>query len=91
MRDHLRTGLFARWWVAGSVGGWLAPSLAFGFTLVWCLMIYFLIGERIRDWQYGVVPYIPGQSILSTEPLTTGPVPDQVELPLAARSRMRGM
>lgn len=66
------------------------PSLAVGFTLVWALLIYHLIGDRPTDWKYGVTPYIPAQSVLTTEALRVGPPPKQVELPAAVRSRMRG-
>lgn len=65
------------WWV----GGWISPILVAGFTLFWSLLIYWLIGDRARDWQYGVVPYVPGESVLSIERPARGEVPPQVTLP----------
>ena len=65
------------WWV----GGWLAPILVILFTLIWSLMIYWLIGWRTRDWQYGTVPYVPAESTFTTQDHSAGRVPKQVELP----------
>lgn len=88
---QLRKGTrdFALWWV----GTYLSPVLVVGFTLVWCLLIYFLIRDRSgsRDWQYGVVPYVPAESIESTAPTPTGRAPLQVEYPTKQRRRMNGM
>ena len=66
-----------KWWV----GGWLAAILAAAGTLVWCLLIYFLLKDRPRDWQYGVTPYVPGQSAFSTQARPAGVTPKQVVLP----------
>ena len=74
-----------------SVGGWLAPALVVGFIIFWSLLIYALIGDRPTDWQYGVTPYVPGQSILSTSPVPAGPPPRQVVLPAKIRKRAYGM
>jgi hypothetical protein len=70
----------------GPEGGWITPVIVVGFTIIWCLGIYFLIGNRPTDWNYGVIPDIPGQSFESTQILPSGPAPKQVELPLASRS-----
>lgn len=68
---------FRKWWV----GGWLSPLAVAGFTLFWCLVIYLLIGDRPEIWKYGVVPYVPGQSVISSE-VSSGREPTkQVELP----------
>lgn len=72
---------------AKSVGGWWAPIVVAAFTILWCLLIYRLIGDRPVDWKYGVTPYVPGQSIISTQPLSREPAPRQVELPSSIRSR----
>ena len=65
-----------RWWV----GGWTSALLVAGGTLAWCLIIYFLIGNRPPGWQYGVVPYVPGESVLSSQPPPRN-APNQVILP----------
>lgn len=70
-----------------SVGGWLAPIIVTLFTIFWCLMIYKLIGDRPVDWKYGVTPYIPGQSIISTQQAPKEIAPRQIELPSAVRNR----
>ncbi|MHB1458659.1 MAG: hypothetical protein ACYC0V_17260 [Armatimonadota bacterium] len=70
-----------------SVGGWLAPVIVTLFTIIWCLMIYKLIGDRPVDWKYGVTPYIPGQSMISTQQAPKGIAPKQIEMPSAARNR----
>ena len=63
------------------VGGWLAVVIAAGFTIIWSLMVYFAIGDRPRDWQYGTTPYVPSESTYSTERAPTGKPPPQVVLP----------
>lgn len=68
---------FRKWWV----GGWISPLFVAGFTLFWCLIIYLLIGNRPVVWKYGVVPYVPAQSVISSEVPPPGPPPKQVELP----------
>lgn len=70
-----------------SVGGWLAPVIVTLFTLIWVMLIYGLIGDRPVDWKYGVTPYIPGQSIISTQQAPKGIAPKQIEIPSAARNR----
>jgi hypothetical protein len=64
------------------VGGWTIALFVAGATLFWCLLIYRLIGDRPPGWQYGVVPYIPAQSPLSSQPPPRGVVRNQVVLPL---------
>lgn len=68
---------FRSWWV----GTWFAPLLVSGGILFWCLAIYLLIGNRPRDWDYGVAPYVPGESIFSINPIPRGIPPEQVVLP----------
>ncbi|MDO8588177.1 MAG: hypothetical protein Q7T82_14210 [Armatimonadota bacterium] len=68
---------FRRWWV----GGWPAALLTAGATIVWCLLIYALIHDRPAEWKYGVTPYVPAESIVSSEPPPRGRVPNQVVLP----------
>lgn len=75
--EHRHSPHFTNWWV----GGWLAPLLVAGGTLAWVFLIYFLIGDRPTDWKYGVVPYVPGESIFSIRPQPKGIVPPQVTLP----------
>ena len=72
-----RTPERTRWWV----GGWLAPLLVVAGTLVWVLLIYWLIGNRPTTWKFGTFPYVPGQSDFSVEPTPRGHLPPQVELP----------
>ena len=72
---------------SASVGGWLAPIIVTLFTIIWCLMIYKLIGDRPVDWKYGVTAYIPGQSMISTQQAPKGIAPKQIEMPSAARNR----
>ena len=66
----------SRWWIA-----WLAPLAVAGFTIGWCLFAYLAIGDRAPVWQYGTVPYVPGESVTSVEPMPKGAPPKQVELP----------
>lgn len=65
------------------VGGWISPIIATAFTILWVLVIYMAIGNREarRTWQYGTVPFVPGQSVLTVEPVAPGPPPNQVDLP----------
>ncbi len=71
----------------GLVGGYLAPILVILFTIFWVLMCYWLIGWRVRDWEFGTVPHVPAQSAFSaTNPTPGSPVPKQVQLPLGPRS-----
>jgi hypothetical protein len=64
-------------------GTWWAPILVAVGIFVWCVLIYSLIGHRVREWQYGTVPYIPGESPTSSKQVGTqiGGVPNQVQLP----------
>jgi hypothetical protein len=80
--EHREKPEFHRWWVGG-IGGWTAPLLAAGFTVLWSLLIFFLIGERPTTWKFGVVPYVPAQSILSSQAEPRGKVPKQIEFPTA--------
>jgi len=75
--EHRERPEFSRWWV----GGWLSPGLVIAFTIGWTLMIYGLIGNRPRTWQYGAAPYVPGESFASIQRVPPGPPPEQVELP----------
>jgi len=75
--ERAERGHRGNWWV----GGWFAPLAVTAFTLLWCLVIYLLIGNRPVTWQYGVAPYVPGQSVLSSERKPEGAVPNQVVLP----------
>ncbi|MBI2842321.1 MAG: hypothetical protein HYX78_02870 [Armatimonadetes bacterium] len=67
---------FSAWWV----GGWISPILVVAFTILWTLLIYALIGDRPRDWQFGVTPYVPAESIFSIEQPPPAAPPNQVEL-----------
>ncbi|MCL5103464.1 MAG: hypothetical protein M1133_05040 [Armatimonadetes bacterium] len=64
------------------VGGWIAPTMVVLFTIFWALTIYWLVGWRTRDWQYGTVPYVPAESTFTTQQHGSGKVPKQVELPV---------
>lgn len=77
--EHPDTPAFRRWWV----GGWLAPLIVTAWMLSWVLMIYWLVGDRPVDWNYGVTPYVPGESVFSTEHPPKGEAPGQVTLPPA--------
>lgn len=68
---------FRQWWV----GTWFAPLLVSVGMLLWCVLAYLFIGDRPRDWNYGVLPYVPGQSIFSTNRVPHGATPNQVALP----------
>lgn len=67
----------SNWWA----GGYLSPTLVILFTIFWTLGIYWLIGWRSRDWQYGTLPYVPGQSSFTTDYGTSGTPPHQVIYP----------
>lgn len=73
-REELRT---YPWWA----GGYLSPIVVVLFTIFWVLAAYWLIGWRVRDWQFGTVPYVPAESVYTTRPFPRGEVPRQVELP----------
>jgi hypothetical protein len=77
LEDHSQPQM-NRWWV----GGWLAPMLVTAFTLGWLLFIYYMVPEIPSNWKYHVVPYVPGQSVISTEQPKNNDRP-QVELPTA--------
>ena len=50
--------------------------------VVWAGLVYFLVGDRPREWDYGSQPYIPAESYRSTEaPPPAQNAPTQVELP----------
>ena len=73
-RDRLAE---SNWWA----GGYLSPILVILFTIFWTLTIYWLIGWRARDWEYGTLPYVPGESAFTTKFGTAGTPPNQVVLP----------
>lgn len=77
----------SRWWA----GGYITPILVVLFTIFWPLMAYWLIGTRARNWEYGVVPYVPAQSAFTSRPAPSGSVPRQVELPVRSGGPARGM
>lgn len=67
-----------RWYV----GGYTAPLLAFFFTLLWVGLQFVLIGWRTPDWQFGTLPYVPGDSVFVTDFAPSIPQRgNQVELP----------
>jgi len=76
-REERERPEFGTWWV----GGWLSAIIVVAFTVLWCLLIYLVVPERPVGWRYGVAPYVPGQSIVSTKPPPAGPPPKQVVLP----------
>jgi hypothetical protein len=49
------------------IGDWLVPlSLAVGF-LLWGLLIFFMVGVKWPpDWNFGVIPDVPGGSVYSS-------------------------
>ena len=50
--------------------------------VAWAGTIFFLIGDKPRDWDYGAHKSIPGESYQSTEPVgKSAEPPPQVELP----------
>ena len=69
-----------------SVATWsILTAIAVGF-LLWGLFIFFVIGEKgPPEWDFSVIPDIPGESIYSTHNPTTphglvpGPEPTPVE------------
>jgi len=63
------------------VGSWLAPVLVVSFLILWHLLAHSLIPNLPRTWQYGVTPYVPGESVFSTQQPPRGPAPKQVVLP----------
>ncbi len=74
------------WWV----GGYQAPILVVLFLIFWVLAAYWLIGWRVRDWQFGTVPYVPAESEFTTRPFPRGKAPKQVELPERPQGGERG-
>jgi hypothetical protein len=75
--EHRQSPQLSSWWV----GRWLSPIIVAAFTIFWTLLIFALIGNRARTWQYGTVPYVPGQTIFSSNPVSTANPPKQVVLP----------
>lgn len=65
------------WWV----GGWVAPTVVTLFTIFWLLGAYWLIGWRQSTWQHNIVPYVPAESIFTSDQPSGGTPPKQVELP----------
>jgi hypothetical protein len=69
----------------GGRGNWrgaiIVALVAFG-VLVWNLLAFRIIGNRPRNWSYGVAPAIPAESYASSEPPPPpSQAPKQVELP----------
>lgn len=64
-------------------GGWIAPTLVVVFTILWSLLIYHVVGDRLvnRTWQYGTPSYIPAESPATTAPASDRTPPAQVVLP----------
>jgi len=85
--EQRRSEELSDWWV----GGWMSPILVTLFTIIWALLIYRLIGDRPTDWKYGIAPYVPGQSIFTSQPVQKGTPPKQVEYPGQKPGGMHGM
>lgn len=61
-------------------GIWIVLSLAL-LVLVKDLFTFLVVGDQPRDWDYGTLPMIPGESPISVQPLPPGAAPPQTELP----------
>ncbi|MCE5199993.1 MAG: hypothetical protein ABFD54_08450 [Armatimonadota bacterium] len=68
---------FQKWFV----GGWIAPILVVMYTVGWHGLMHGILHDRPRHWQYGVVPYVPAQSWLTTRYPPKDSLPKQVILP----------
>ena len=63
----------------------LIVALVAALILVWGAVVFFLVGERPTEWDYGSHSYIPGEAYDTTGGLPRGPAPPQVELPPASQ------
>ena len=70
---------------ASWVGGWLSPIIVAALTLIWCFLIWWLIKDRPTNWNYGVTPYVPAESALSSQEPKAGSPPKQIEMPVNTR------
>lgn len=77
-RDRILRRKPLAWWQ----GSWYFPVAAAAFTVLWGLLIYSLIGNRPTVWQYGVVPFVPAESFLSSQEPDGTKAPKQVILPI---------
>jgi predicted metal-binding membrane protein len=58
--------------------------------VAWGATIFFLVGNRPTNWDYGAHPYVPGESYQTTHGVPKNPQPPpQVELPPAPRGSSR--
>jgi hypothetical protein len=57
--------------------GWIAIAIVALAYMLWCALIYTVIGDRDRTWLYGDKPAIPGESVLSVERVPGGVAPQQ--------------
>jgi len=69
----------------------LIIGLSLGIV-VWGILIYFLISDTPRQWDYGILPDTPAESIYSTikSPTTTTPPRQLPELPEAVPMKKSG-
>jgi hypothetical protein len=60
--------------------GWVLIVLL-GLSLIgWGLLVYLVLPDREREWDFGTLPQTPGESAFTTEePEHSAPVPRQIE------------
>jgi len=58
-------------------------ALLCALILSYAYLLFRLVGDRPRTWQYRSAPLIPAESYLSSQPVPESPAPVQVELPPA--------
>lgn len=60
----------------------LIVGLIAALIVVWGGLVFFLVGDQPREWDYGSYPYVPGESYQSTERVPqSAEAPPQVQLP----------
>lgn len=59
---------------------WRVPIGISAAIVAWGLLIYAAVGNRPRNWAYGVLPYVPGESYYSSQRPARRLPPKQVDL-----------
>lgn len=76
--------------VRGHWQGWAIVAAVCAAIVLWGLLIYRLVGDRPRAWDFGLFPDAPGESVYSAaRPPSTRNVPLQTPVLPEADTRSR--
>lgn len=73
----------------GKWAGWLTTAGIMLAIVAWGMLIYAVVGDSPRRWNYVTMPDVPSESYLSTEHPARGTVPAQIEPPPRANIQVR--